>query len=673
MLAAARIVIVAAILCALTSAGALARNSQGIASTGSSAPKSLVFTLHSGKYTVLLDRTIGQLVVTHKGVSGALGVTEIPGGDATNLLKHVNRISMNPRQNSAVISGKAPWAQFSLALSFRSQVLHWRLTVTATSDPGLMPIQPDVQAIHAHNLKPYNAALSVNAIATPIAGSSIFLGYRDFNASMLYFSNFTALGGYFDGTLSDPSQGNFTYPNASLQSLVGVSGSAFGYTEPAASLQSLPLHRPITIVDSYLVFASFASDGGQAAAEYLQATDSVLHRIPAPLEKAPGWKAIAGKELGELSQAQNWTSIGGNRYLRSYVSDQRSSPELITQLSVLLGLREYVRHTRHPSASARMMIGRLDAGLTHFYDPTFQTAMNSLVVIHDSSAQDESWYYVGNLISLMQLAKLGDASARALLMRSLGTAVRIAHKAGYVFPLDIHYQGLTLTGATQRDVAGGYAYLMLGLHDLTHRSTYAHEAGASAPHLLGAGFLLSYELHMTAYGAAASAMLFRSTHNPIYRRAARVALANFFHSVRLWDCTYGTCAHGRYHTYMGVNPLPWADYIAMREQYESWLGLRSFLAATAGGKHRPAILTSGANLARRFERSTLATLQYSLPPNLPSTAESSKPVEYSFVPQNRLDWMIPLEDLRDGTRISGQIGQEIYGAGGPLIFAALGN
>jgi hypothetical protein len=40
------------------------------------------------------------------------------------------------------------------------------------------------------------------------------------------------------------------------------------------------------------------------------------------------------------------------------------------------------------------------------------------------------------------------------------------------------------------------------------------------------------------------------------------------------------------------------------------------------------------------------------------------------VPRNNLSWHIPLEDLREGEVASGVIGQELYGAGGPFMFAA---
>jgi hypothetical protein len=84
---------------------------------------------------------------------------------------------------------------------------------------------------------------------------------------------------------------------------------------------------------------------------------------------------------------------------------------------------------------------------------------------------------------------------------------------------------------------------------------------------------------------------------------------------------------------------------------------------------RPERATYIANLVKAFIRLT-TTLQYSLPPLLPSGAASSAAGEYSFVPRNNLSWHIPLEDLREGEVTSGAIGQELYGAGGPFMFQA---
>jgi hypothetical protein len=117
---------------------------------------------------------------------------------------------------------------------------------------------------------------------------------------------------------------------------------------------------------------------------------------------------------------------------------------------------------------------------------------------------------------------------------------------------------------------------------------------------------------------------------------------------------------------MGLDPLPTGDYVAMLEQYESWIALRAYAQDDQG---EPSYVTS---LVSDFLQYTPEISQYALPPQLPTGVAASTPGLYDFVKQNDLSWQIPLEDLREGDATSGTIGQEIYGAGGPFVFAAYG-
>jgi hypothetical protein len=254
------------------------------------------------------------------------------------------------------------------------------------------------------------------------------------------------------------------------------------------------------------------------------------------------------------------------------------------------------------------------------------------------------------------------------LLNSSDAVIAFAHANNYEFPLTFRYSDWNGQGSgLQSDVAGGYAWLMLGLYDLTKDDRYLKEAEASVPHMAGKGFNLAYETHMSAYGAAAAERLYTMTKDTQYRGDALLALANLFHATRLWDCTYGLCHKGSgYHTYFGLNPLPWSDYIAMLEQYEAWLGLQNYL--TYAG-NEPGYVR---DLVQGFVDESPRTLQYALPTRLPPGATTTAAGEYAFVPHNNLTWDIPLEDLRTGRQTSGTIGQEIYGAGGPFMFAAYG-
>lgn len=615
-----------------------------------------------GAYTLAFTPKSGTIVVSHRG-KAALQIREL-GGARVNLLEWTRKISRS--RTGWTLSGSAPWATFRLELTASSATGNGRpagsaligltLKVTpsrdAPTDPG-----PDVTLVHAPA-----AALHEYAAAPPVAGNNLFLSSAGLGSTILYFANYTALGAYFDRTSSGVTQPNFPYLRAGTKgSLVGVSGSSFGYVPPPSSLGSLP-HKTATVaVSSYLYLEpAIPATESDVATAYLRSLETVVSAVGRPSVPAADWRTLAARSAVDIAEPSNWVTVDGHRYLRSYVSDTRSAPELLTQAGVLAGTRAY--DARY--ATSVPFDATLDADLSTFYDPVYGTVMNSLP--HDPSARGESWYFVDNLISLLQLAQSGDSTAKDLLLRSVDAAIKLAHVNRYEFPQNFAYSDFNGAGSqVEHDVAGGYAWLMLGVYDLTGDTRYLDESKAAIARVAGTGFDLSYETHMSAYSAAAAQRLYTMTGDATYHGYAVLALANLFHAVRLWDCTYGTCKKGSgYHTYMGLNPLPWSDYVAMLEQYEAWLGLRSYLRYA---QNEPADLT---NLVDAFIRYSPRTLQYSLPPSLPQGAASSIAGEYSFVSHNNLRWHIPLEDLREGEVPSGAIGQELYGAGGPFMFAA---
>jgi hypothetical protein len=616
-----------------------------------------------GAYTLAFTPKSGTITVSHGG-SAALQIRELGGDAKVNLLEWTKKITHSGA--SWTLSGKASWASFQLKLTASSStgagrpagnaLIGLTLKVTPTkeapADPG-----PDVSLVHASA-----ATLKEYAAAPPVAGNNLFLSDAKFGSTVLYFSNYTALGPYFDRTQSGVTQPNFPYPRAGTKgSLVGVSGGSFGYVPPPSSLGSLPSKKTTVVVSSYLYLEpAIPSAEADIATAYLRALDTVDSAVARPSVPPADWKMLAAKSAADIARRANWVTLNGHQYLRSYVSDTRSAPELLTQAGVLAGVRAYEAR----SNTSVSFDAALDADLSTYYDPVYGTVMNGLP--HDPSARGESWYFVNNLISLLQLAQTGDGTAKRLLLESADAVIKLAHVNGYEFPQNFAYSDFNGSGSqVEHDVAGGYAWLMLGLHELTGNAQYLDESETAIGHVAGAGFDLSYETHMSAYTAAAAQRLYAMTGDTVYHGYAVRALANLFHAVRLWDCTYGMCKKGSgYHTYMGLNPLPWSDYVAMLEQYEAWLGLQNYMRYA---QNEPAYIT---NLVKAFLRYSPRTLQYSLPPLLPPGAASAAAGEYSFVPHNNLSWHIPLEDLREGEVSSGAIGQELYGAGGPFMFAA---
>ncbi|HEX8917631.1 MAG TPA: hypothetical protein VF898_03945 [Chloroflexota bacterium] len=619
------------------------------------------FKTTTGPYTVRFRASTGAIVVTRTGTRGELAIREIPGSKSLDLLYSVRRVRHSGR--TYMLDGASSWASFTLTLELASTpgLIHLKLSLTPRkSVPNVKKFAADVQlqGAPASSLKEY-------ASAPPVAGTSVMMSCKPLKTTAMYLANFTALGTYFDRTQTGVAQSTFTYPNAGTKgSLVGSTGSgSFGYPLSASDLGSLPHGKSTLVLDSYLyLMPSIPSNETAVADTYLRLLGSVYDAMPKPSIPNEDWQPPAAQEATDLLDPANLVTVNGQKYLRSYVSDTRSAPELITQVGVLAGVKAY-ESKFHTSLALDSM---LEASLPSFYDPQFHSIVNGLG--HDPGATGESWYFVTNMISLLQLAQLGSANARTLLLDSTGAVISLAHVNNYEFPQNFRYSDWNGQGsALESDVAGGYAWLMLGLYDLTKDDRYLREAEASIVHMSGKGFSLAYETHMSAYGAAAAERLYTMTNNAEYRGDALLALANLFHATRLWDCTYGMCRKGSgYHTYFGLNPLPWSDYIAMLEQYEAWLGLRDYL--NYAGKE-PSYVR---DLVEAFVSESPKTMQYALPTRLPPGAATSAAGEYPFVPHNNLTWDIPLEDLRTGEQISGSIGQEIYGGGGPFMFAAYG-
>jgi hypothetical protein len=615
----------------------------------------------TGPYSLSFQLKKGFIAIHRKGKSAGLAIKELGGVKASNLLYAVSNTKHSG--NTYTLTGRASWTAFSLQLALTRAVpglIHIKLSLNPLKNPPLgTGASPDISL-----LKSPASALKEYAAATPVAGNAVFLGDTALASTILYVANYTALGSYFDRTKSGVSQPNFIYPGTGAEgSLVGANAANFGYEPPSGSLANLPHKKSTAVVDSYLYLLPGTPDSEtEEAGTYLQMLSTVYDQIPKPQIPSADWASIAVTAAQNLAEPANLATLNGHQYLRSYVSDTRVAPELITQAGVLAGLKAF-EAKQHVTYALDAI---LDANLPTFYDPTYHTVTNH--VGHDPQARDESWYYVDILISLLQLSQLGDTTAHQLLLDSIDGAISLAHANNYEFPQSFQYGVWAAKDApVQPDVCGAYAWLMLGMYDLTKDNRYLDEAKASITHVAGKGFGLAYELHMTAYTAAAAQRLYRITGDTTDHGYAVLALANLFHAARVWDCTYRLCRTGAgYHTFMGLDPLPTGDYIAMLEQYESWLALRDYAMNDQG---EPAYITG---LVGDFLKYTPDTMQYALPPQLPQGAAAPSPGLYDFVKQNHLDWQIPLEDLREGDLTSGSIGQEIYGAGGPFVFAAYG-
>ena len=463
-------------------------------------------------------------------------------------------------------------------------------------------------------------------------------------ATIFYLQNFTALNEYFEAMHAEPKQAVFAWP------------SAFGYTRPFTATGQVPAGHPVALEDALLfLWPGVPENEEEKALQFLNALAASFDVLGWPQPPEIDWPAIARRTLSDLQDPVCWVTVSGKDYLRAYVDINRpNTAEMIAQLDVLVSLRRFEQHTGQSFALDSL----LSANLINFYHFTYHTVVNN--VPPQGVTKGDSWYAVQLHLGLSALAKLGDASARTLLLLSVPALMELAHNVNYRFPVFFDYASNQALEGKEPDVAGGYAYLMLDLYDLTGDARYLQEAEQSIARIRGQGFGLTYEVHMTAAAAAACARLYRLTGDAKYLRWSYMPVASVLHLSWLWECDYGFA--DQYRTFAGLSPMPGAGYSAAKELHETWFYLREYLSLVGGD-----VPGSVRELVQAFLEHAPAAVYSALPPFMnPEALFTGRTV---FDAYNHADLAVPVEDLRTGFQRSGQIGQEIYGAGAAFTFA----
>lgn len=159
-------------------------------------------------------------------------------------------------------------------------------------------------------------------------------------------------------------------------------------------------------------------------------------------------------------------------------------------------------------------------------------------------------------------------------------------------------------------------------------------------------------MNTTGFAAEALLHLYLLTREEEYLDLSYLCLANVFDNLWLWNGDYGN-AHG-YETFFGMFPLPDAPYLAAYEELENAAKFREYLRLANDD-----VLPSVRLLLAEYCRFVLDRAWYYFPKHLPKTAVAE------HVQNGRInrELAVPLEDLREGSEKSGQVGQEIYGSG----------
>lgn len=535
-------------------------------------------------------------------------------------------------------------------------ILHYE-TSLKPSTPLLFPYWPrDIVPLGAASgEKLADGKVHLQQVGTR-SGQLYFSITRPKAGSILYLQNLTALEDYNQTT------------ETSAGDTVGGEWPEIGFALPP-TLKNKPLEMGKTYIisDALIAFDDVVpADEQTMTRQYLDLLSTLYMQLPKPDTTYKHWPQILDKGLKDLIDSPGcWSQVDGNQYFNAYVSDYATPPEIMVQLAVLLPLLDYVEW----SDTQMEVMKKIKEGLPAFYDEKYGTIMRWHPKAADKLEGEEeqkepltmdSWYLHHPLLNLSRLALKGDKVAEKLFLDSLKFAIRVAHHFDYQWPvfykidtLEVIKEETQPGKGGEKDVPGLYAHVMLQAWELTGEKHYLYEAERSAKKLQGLGFDVFYQANNTAFSAGAMLRLFKATGKEVYRELSYMCLASIFKNVRLWDCNYG---YGKnFPSFFTLFPLNDAPYSAVYEEQEVFCAFHDYLRHAEGLE----ILPSVRLLMAEYIRYLVERAVYYYPTMLPKEMLSDE-VKIGEVDPNL--W-IALEDLHDGWEPSGQVGQEVYGAG----------
>jgi hypothetical protein len=488
------------------------------------------------------------------------------------------------------------------------------------------------------------------------SGQLYFSLSRPKAGSVLYLQNLTALGDYNQQT------------ETSAGDTVGGEWPEIGFAlPPTLKNKALEAGQRYILSDAFIALDEELPINEEIMVrQYLDLLATVYLALPKPATTYQDWPAILEKGLADLQDSPGcWSQVDGNHYFNAYVCDYATPPEIMVQLAILLPLLDYVEW----SDGQLEVMKKVKEGLPAFYNKDLGTIMRWHPKVagnmkgeeeHKKPMVMDAWYLQHPLLNLSRLALKGDKVAEKLFLDSLDFTIKVAHHFDYSWPVFYKMDTLEVIKAEtqpgkggEQDVPGLYAHVMLQAWELTGKKRYLAEAEKAAQRLQGLGFELFYQANNTSFSAGALLRLYKITKKEVYKELSYLCMANVFKNVRLWDCNYG---YGKnFPSFFALFPLNDAPYTAVYEEQEVFCAFHDYLHHAEGVD----ILPSLRLLMAEYIRFLVERSVYYYPTMLPKEMLSDE-VKTGEVDPNL--W-IALEDMHDGWEKSGEVGQEVYGAG----------
>jgi len=534
-------------------------------------------------------------------------------------------------------------------------IVHYVTTLTPSADLSI-PFWPRDILIPGNNADPENTdgEVWVKQVGTR-SGQLYFKINKPEAATVFYLQNLTAMGDYCQLT------------ETSASDTVGGEWPEIGFALPPTTGKPLPADKAVTISDAFVALSvDVAKEETANTRQFLDMLAGLYLQLPKPDTTYRNWPDILGKGIKDLLSSPGcWSQVGNNHYFNAYFCDYQTPPEIMVQLAVLLPLIDY----KEWNGSDLEVINVIKKGLPAFYDEKLKTLLRWHPKVADQLEGEEeqkqplimdSWYLHHPLLNLSRLALKGDEEAKKLFLDSIDFSIKVAHQFNYDWPVFYKMDTLEIVKAETAEGAGGehdvpglFAHVMLQAYELTQDKRYLAEAEKAAPKLHGLGFNLMYQANNTAFSAGALLRLYKLSGKQEYLELSYLCLANIFKNVRLWDINYG---YMREHPcFFALFPLNDAPYTAVYEEQEVYCAFHDYLRHAEGVD----ILPSARLLIAEYIKYLVDRASSYYPPLLQREMLQEKPKIGKVEP----DLWIALEDLQDGWQQSGQVGQEVYGAG----------
>ncbi|AXB58046.1 hypothetical protein [Flavobacterium fluviale] len=569
-----------------------------------------------------------------------------------------NVVNILDDQDTITIELKCKLGSYEVRINFpeaSSPIMHYTTTFTANV-PLMIPFWPRDIVPLTQNGKIENTNGKIHMEQFGSRSGLLFVSItKPKTGSLFYFQNLTSLSEYCEATQTES------------KNTVGGNWPEIGFQLPITDKLPLPADKSFIISDAYIILQPEIVEKTEDICEhYLENLVTIYKVLKEPEIEYHNWPEIAQNVLRDLYHNKgSWTQTNGMPYLNAYLCDYETPAESMVQLAVLSPYKEYEKWNgdKHP------LYDEIIKGLPAFYDPKINCInrwLPALAAKLDGSEEQkkemvmDSWYLHHPLMNLARLALHGDTTAAKLVLDSVDYVIKAAHHFKYEWPVFYNMETFEILkketdpgAGGEKDVAGAYAHLMLLLFKLTKEKRYLQEAEKAAKNLEKYGLNILYQANNTAFAAGALLELYKITKKKIYLNLSYTCLTGLFKNVQLYDCRYGFGKN--YTNFFSIFPLNDAPYTAAYEELEVYAALSEYFIQAKDVD----ILPSLKILLPEFIKYAVNRIAYYYPPKLPKEMLS----EEVKTGELQSDLWVPLEDLYNGWEKSGQVGQEVYGAG----------